>query len=104
MAVKIKSDEALFNEIKEIAAKLGKAQKLVESLSGIVQNDMEISESDLVEFKGILSANRKKVVEKATEVSEDVKTWWGKVVQHIQTCNQPGAEPVQPAGGPESNG
>lgn len=88
--IKINSSQALFDEIHQIAFKLDKHSNFLKKLSEIVQNDMEVSEEDLQEFKKIVKNSRDKTVSLGTTLELEIKEWWGKVITHIGECNKEG--------------
>jgi len=85
MSIKVKVNEPLFNEVKEIAEKLKKQARFIEGLAAIVQNDMEVSEEDLQECRAFVKTARDKA---GPEINLALKEWWGKVLVHIGECNK----------------
>lgn len=67
--LKVKADFALFERNRSIRSKM-------QYLSGIIQNDIEVSIEELQEARQQLK-----------EVKEEIDKWWSDTLAHINKCN-----------------
>lgn len=84
---KVESNEELFNRIKEISAAAELTAKKLKGFGAIVQNGIEISDEELIEFKANLEKSLSEFKKSSEETSKNIKAWWSDIITHIKNCN-----------------